>query len=137
MIAYKGARFEHKQGDKEAAFRDLESEVRRTFDPGLILFLIDEFLNEKRYQRAITTADLLDDEDTPQGDQARYRKVLAMWRQAKQTNVIEDFPPKAVDVARRIQDKELQSKVSEIIGQAYEAVGELQKASEAYRGILR
>ena len=124
-------------GDKEGAFREMESQVRRTFDQGLILFLIDEFMKEGRFQRAITTAELLVELDTPEGDQARYRKVLAMWRQAQQSKMFDDVPAKAVEVAKQIQDEELQSKVAEIIGQAYEAVGDLQRATEAYRGILR
>ena len=124
-------------GDKEAAFRDLESEVRKTLDADLILFLIDEFMQERRYQRAITTAELLSERDTPKGDLARYRKVLAMWSQAKQTKVFDDFPTKAIAVAARIVDKNLQSKVADLIGDAYREIGDLQRAADAYRGILR
>lgn len=124
-------------GDKEAAFRDLESEVRTTLDADLILFLIEEFIKERRYQRAITTAELLSERETPKGDQARYLKVEAMWKQARQTNVFDDFPPRAIAVAKSIVDKDLQSKVAEFIGKAYEEIGDLQKASEAFMGILR
>jgi tetratricopeptide (TPR) repeat protein len=124
-------------GDKEAAFRDLESEVRTTLDEDLILFLAKEFIKERRYQRAITTAELLSERDTPKGDQARYDKVIAMWKQAEQTNVFDDFPAKAIAVAHRILDEDLQKKVAHLIGEAYEQIGDLQKASEAFRGILR
>ena len=125
-------------GDKEVAFTKLELEVRRPpLNPDLILFLIDEFRNERLYTRAISTADLLADQDTSAGDLARYLKLLSMWEQAEQTAVYGGFPAKAVELARMIRDKDLQSKVSTIIGEAYEKLGDLQRASEAYRGILR
>ena len=40
-------------------------------------------------------------------------------------------------IAKQVEDGELQRAIAEMIGEAYEAMGERDKAADAYRGLLR
>ncbi len=126
-------------GDQELAFVNLETEVRRNPDskPELILFLADAFIGVKSYQRAISTAQLLTHQKSSWGDQARFKQVFAMWEQAKNSEARKGFPEKAIRIAKNIVDEKLQRQIAEIIGHAYETTGEVEKAADAYRGVLR
>ena len=105
-------------GDAEDAFTKLETVVRHEPEqvPELVMFLIDAFIDAGRYDRAISIADLLVRQRSSWGDQARFKKVLAMWKQASAADSLRGFPERAIKVAREIQDKHLQEKVAEILG---------------------
>jgi hypothetical protein len=103
----------------------------------LILFLVDAFIQVQSYQRAISTADLLSLQKGIWGDRARHKRIVAMWEQAKTSAARKGFPEKALPIIKDIQDEELQRKVAEILGEAYWSLGEIDKAADAYRGVLR
>ena len=117
--------------DQNVAFMNLETQVRTPSGrkPALILFLVDSLIEARRYQQAITNADLLAGQRGIWGDRARYRRVLAMFKSAQDTGVYAGFTEQAIKIALRIQDKAQQGKVAEIIGQAYEAQNMLDKAT--------
>ncbi len=125
--------------DQDVAFMNLETQVRKPSEdkPALILFLVDSLIDAGRYQQAITNADLLTRRRGIWGDRARYRRVLAMFKNAEDTRVYVGFTQQAIKIALRIQDKAHQGKVAELIGKAYEAQNMLDKAADAYRGMLR
>lgn len=126
-------------GQRDQAFEDLEREVRRdpVQTPELIVFLIDSFLENDRYQKAIAAADLLIPVGGKWGDRARYLKILAMWRQNPRAELLDSFLMYAVEIAPQIEDEGLQRKAAEIIGQAYGLRGDWEKAVNAYHGVLR
>ena len=126
-------------GQRDKAFEDLEREVRRdpVQTPELIVFLIESFLENDRYQKAIAAADLLIPIGGKWGDRARYLKILAMWRQNPRAELLDSFLLRAVQIAPQIEDEELQRKAAEIIGQAYGLRGDWEKAVNAYHGVLR
>ncbi|MHC5072489.1 MAG: hypothetical protein ACYTGO_18605 [Planctomycetota bacterium] len=125
--------------DQDVAFMNLETQVRKPSEnkPALILFLVDSLIEAGRYQQAITNADLLSGQRSIWGDRARYRRVLAMFKSAKGTGIYTGFTEQAIKIARQIEDKVEQRKVAEIIGKAYEAQNMIEKAADAYRGMLR
>jgi tetratricopeptide (TPR) repeat protein len=126
-------------GDRDKAFADLEWEVRTPgADPKLILFLVDEFYKVGRYQKAVVTAELLASEDTPEGQIARVRKLRALLGQAKQNRQhLAAFPKQALAIAAEVTEEPLQREVAEILGSAYELLGDVERAADAYRGVLR
>ena len=105
-------------GQKDQAFADLEREVRRdpVQTPELIVFLIESFLENNRFQKAITSADLLTATSGKWGDKARYLKLLAMWKQNPRAELLDNFLSQARVLAPRIEDEDLQRKAAEIIG---------------------
>ena len=105
--------------------------------PELIVFLIESFLENDRYQKAIAAADLLIPAGGKWGDRARYLKIQAMWRQNPRAELLDSFLLRAVEIAPQIEDEELQRKAAEIIGQAYGLRGDWEKAVNAYHGVLR
>jgi tetratricopeptide (TPR) repeat protein len=125
--------------DRDVAFMNLETQVRKPSEhkPALILFLVDALIEAGRYQQAITNADLLTQQKGIWGDRARYRRVLAMFKSAQDTGIYTGFTEQAIRIARRIDDKAEQRKVAELIGKAYEAQQMIDKAADAYRGMLR
>lgn len=126
-------------GQRDTAFADLEVEVRGSgADPELILFLIDAFAEVGRYQKAVATADLLAAQATPYGQAARVRKLRALLAQAKQDRTrLAAFPKQAVAIAAGLEDEALQREAAEIIGAAYSLLGDVERAADAYRGVLR
>jgi tetratricopeptide (TPR) repeat protein len=124
-------------GDKETAFQELELLVHREDDPELALFLTDELTADRQWQRAISVARLLFGRDGAAADQARYKTVVALWEQAKAGRNLGEFPAQARELAPRIADAGLRSRCAELIGDAYTALGQLEAAADAYRGILR
>jgi len=126
-------------GQKNRAFEDLEREVRRdpTGAPELVVFLIESFIDEGRYQKAIAASDLLTHNVGAVGDKARYLKILAMWKQNPRAEILDTFLSQARELAPKIEDELLQRKASEIIGQAYGLRGEWDRAVNAYHGILQ
>lgn len=126
-------------GERDAAFADLEVEVRSPgADPELILFLIDAFYEIGRYQKVVSTADLLTKQDTAYGQAARVRKLRALLAQAKQNREhLVAFPRQAIAIAAEITDETLQREAAEIIGSAYGLLGDVERAADAYRGVLR
>lgn len=124
-------------GDKESAFQELEVLVYREDDPELVLFLVDELIADRQWQRAISAARQLATRDGEQGDLARFKTVEAMYRQAQASKNLDEFPAQARQIAPRIQGRALRSRCAEMIGDAYAALGQLEAAADAYRGILR
>ncbi len=124
-------------GDKEGAFQELEVLVHREDDPDLVLFLVDELIADRQWQRAISVARLVSARDGQPGDLARFKTMTAMYEQAKASKNLVEFPSQAREIAPRIKDKELRARCSELIGDAYTALGQLEAAADAYRGILR
>ncbi|MEQ1633869.1 MAG: tetratricopeptide repeat protein, partial [Planctomycetota bacterium] len=124
-------------GDKENAFQELEVLVHREDDPDLVLFLADELIADRQWQRAISVTRILQSRPGAQGDQARFKAVQALFEQAKASKTIAEFPALAREIAPKIEDRPLRSRCAEMIGDAYTSLGQLEAAADAYRGILR
>jgi len=124
-------------GEKEGAFLELEQLVMRGEEPELALFLADEMLADRQWERAIAVIRGLVDLDSPVGDRARFKKLQALYEQAVASKHLEDFPPAAIRLAPRISDPALRSRSAAMIGDAYSRLGLLEHAADAYRGILR
>ncbi|HEB54307.1 MAG TPA: hypothetical protein ENI87_13730, partial [bacterium] len=124
-------------GEKEDAFLELEQMVLRGEEPELTLFLVDELLADRQWQRAISIARMLRERDDEVGDQARYKTVLALYEQATAGDNLEAFPSQAIAIAPNIKSRELRERVATIIGDAYTKLNKLEHAADAYRGILR
>lgn len=124
-------------GEKEKAFQELEQMVVRGEEPELTLFLADEMLADRQWERAIAVVRTLLDLESAIGDRARFKKVTALYEQAVASRHYEDFPPQAVAIAPTIADPDLRSRTATMIGDAYAKLGKLEHAADAYRGILR
>lgn len=124
-------------GEKESAFLELEQMVMRGEEPELTLFLVDEMLEDRQWQRAIAVARPLTDLESHVGDRARFKVITALFEQALASRHLEDFPSQAVSLAPRIQDAQLRARTATMIGDAYTRLGKLEHAADAYRGILR
>jgi tetratricopeptide (TPR) repeat protein len=124
-------------GDKDRAFEDLEIEVRKNVEPELALYLVRAFVQEGRFQKAIAIADLLADQDNDAGDVARLERIEALWLQARATGNQRSFPQRAAEQVVEIRDPDRQRRVAELVGRAYELSGEVERAADAYRGLLR
>ncbi|MCA8948703.1 MAG: tetratricopeptide repeat protein [Planctomycetes bacterium] len=124
-------------GEKEGAFLELEQMIVRGEEPELALFLADQLLEDNQWERAISVIRGLLTLDSDIGDQARFKKVLALYEQAVASKHLDDFPPQAIALATRIKDSDLASRVAAMIGDAYTRLGKLEQAADAYRGILR
>lgn len=124
-------------GEKEGAFLELEQMVGRGEEPELALFLADEMLVDRQWERAISVVRGLLTLEGSIGDRARFKKIQALYEQAVASKHLEDFPPQAVALAPQITDRELLSRTATMIGDAYSRLGKLEHAADAYRGILR
>jgi tetratricopeptide (TPR) repeat protein len=126
-------------GDRDRALADLEVEVRGPdADPELVLFLCDAFFAVGRYQKAVATADLLAGGDGVHAEVARVRKLHAMLEQAKaDRGRLAAYPRLAAALAAQLVDETLQRQAAELIGAAYELLGDVERAADAYRGVLR
>ncbi len=124
-------------GEKEEAFLELEQIALRGDELELTLFLVDELLGDRQWQRAISVARSLTGRDDAVGDKARFKTIKALYEQAVAGQHLENFPAQAIPLAPKIQDEELRSKVATMIGDAYTALEMLEHAADAYRGILR
>ncbi|MEO6597263.1 MAG: hypothetical protein ABIP94_21175 [Planctomycetota bacterium] len=124
-------------GEKETAFLELEQMVLRGEEPELGLFLVDEMLADRQWQRAIAVARPMLDMDGRIGDLARFKSITALYEQALASNHLEDFAPQAVAMAPKLRDAQLRSRTATMIGDAYARLGKVEHAADAYRGILR
>lgn len=124
-------------GEKEGAFLELEQMVMRGEEPELALFLVDEMIADRQWQRAIAVARAFLDQESAIGDRARFKTIVALFEQALASKHLDDFPQQATLLAPRIQDPELRSRTATMIGDAYTRLGKLEHAADAYRGILR
>jgi len=124
-------------GEKERAFLELELIVSRGEEPALALFLADELLADRQWQRAISAARPLVSQQDAAGDEARFKTLVALYEQAVAGKHLADFPPQAVAMAPQIADPALQSRTATLIGDAYTQLGMCEQAADAYRGILR
>lgn len=124
-------------GEKESAFLELEQMVLRGEEHELALFLVDEMLADRQWQRAIAVARPMVDLENRIGDLARFKTVTALFEQAVASKHLDDFPPQAIVIAPRIQDLTLRGETATLIGDAYTRLGKLEHAADAYRGILR
>lgn len=124
-------------GEKESAFQELEQLVLRGEEPELSLFLVDEMLADRQWQRAIAVAAPMLEIESRVGDRARFKTITALYEQALASNHLDDFPAQAIRLAPKILDPELRSRTATMIGDAYARLGKLEHAADAYRGILR
>ena len=124
-------------GEKELAFQELEVLAYREDDPELVLFLVDELSADHQWQRAISAARILLNGDGAFADAARFKTVQAFYQQADASKNFAEFPARACEIATQIIDRDLRSQCSEMIGDAYTAIGKPEAAADAYRGILR
>ena len=124
-------------GEKEQAFLELEQMVLRGEEPELTLFLVDELLADRQWQRAMSVARPLTRQDDSLGDRARYKTIKALYEQAVAGKHLDDFPSQAVAIAPKVQDPDLRAKIATLIGEAYTQLDMLEHAADAFRGILR
>ena len=126
-------------GDRDKAFEELEIEVRRAPEqvPDQILFLADKLIEVGRFQKAVQAAELLAGLKGRFGDQARLRKARALFRQAQTAGTMQGFPQFAIEIAKQMEDDELKRGLAELVGRAYEELHDVERAADAYRGILR
>ncbi|MBK8101573.1 MAG: hypothetical protein IPK26_31210 [Planctomycetes bacterium] len=124
-------------GDKESAFAELEVLVHRVDDPELTLFVVDELLVDRQWQRAISVARPLVGHEGGQGDRARFQTIKALYEQAVAQKNLAEFPAAAVALAPKILDPKLRAATAELLGDAWTQLGKLEYAADAYRGILR
>lgn len=124
-------------GEKEQAFLELEQMVLRGEEPELTLFLVDELLADRQWQRAMSVARPLTRQDDSLGDRARYKTIKALYEQAVAGKHLDDFPSQAVVIAPKVQDPDLRAKIATLIGEAYTQLDMLEHAADAFRGILR
>ena len=124
-------------GEKENAFVELELLVLRGEEPELALFLVDELLVDRQWQRAMAVANALIERDDSIGDRARFKTVLALYQQAVAGDHMDDFPPQAIAIAPKVTDPKLREQISTMIGEAYTKLNKLEHAADAFRGILR
>ncbi len=124
-------------GEKESAFQELEQLVLRGEEHELALFLVDELLADRQWQRAIAVARPMADAETAVGDRARFKTIAALFAQALASDHLDEFPNQAIRLAPRILDPELRSRTATMIGDAYTRLGKVEHAADAYRGILR
>lgn len=124
-------------GEKESAFQELEQLVLRGGEPELSLFLVDEMLADRQWQRAIAVAGPLLEMDSQYGDHARFKTITALFEQALASGHLDEFPAQAIRLAPKIVDPALRSRTATMIGDAYTRLGKVEHAADAYRGILR
>ena len=111
--------------------------VLRGEEPELTLFLVDELLADRQWQRAMSVARPLTRQDDSLGDRARYKTIKALYEQAVAGKHLDDFPSQAVAIAPKVQDPDLRAKIATLIGEAYTQLDMLEHAADAFRGILR
>lgn len=124
-------------GDKDEAFDELEREVIQHRDPELSLFLVDEFMRDQRWQRAINTARPLTERTDAFADRARLRVAQAMFEQAENAKSWSGFAAEVKLLLLEMTDKELRVQAMELLAHAYEAMGDVERAADTIRGVLR
>lgn len=124
-------------GHKEEAFLELEQLVMRGEEPKLALFLVDELLADRQWQRAMAVGRGLLSREDHFGDEARLRQVQALYAQARASGHLADFPAQAIALAPKVRDEDLRRQIATIIGEAYTSLELLEHAADAFRGILR
>lgn len=124
-------------GHKEEAFLELEQLVIRGDEPELALFLMDELLADRQWQRAMAVGRGLLGRRDEFGDEARFRQVQALYAQARAGGHLADFPAQAIPLAPKVQDQDLRRQIATMIGEAYTELEMLEHAADAFRGILR
>jgi len=124
-------------GHKEASFLELEQLVLRGEEPELALFLMDELLADRQWQRAMAVGRRFLGRDDAYGDQARFRQVQALYAQARAGGHLADFPAQAIALAPKVEDEQLRRELATMIGEAYTTLEMLEHAADAFRGILR
>ncbi|MCK5943630.1 MAG: hypothetical protein KAI24_16730 [Planctomycetes bacterium] len=124
-------------GEKEQAFLELEQMVLRGEEPELTLFLVDELLADRQWQRAMSVARPLMSREDSLGDRARFKTIEALYQQAAAGKHFDDFPAQAIAIAPKVEDPALRAKIATMIGEAYTALDKLEHAADAFRGILR
>ena len=124
-------------GHKEEAFLELEQLVIRGDEPELALFLMDELLADRQWQRAMAVGRGFLGRRDEFGDAARFRQVQALYAQARAGGHLADFPAQAIPLAPKVQDQDLRRQIATMIGEAYTELEMLEHAADAFRGILR
>ncbi len=126
-------------GEEDRALLELEVEVRHDpdADPELVLFLADLLRDHGRHQRALGLLAKIEERRDEFGDRARLLRVEAMYEQAVAGGTLARFPAEAILVAPSIEDPTRQRRVAELIGTAYERLGQIEKGAGPFRGVLR
>jgi tetratricopeptide (TPR) repeat protein len=126
-------------GDPQRALAELEDEVRR--DPEqeaeLTLFLAGSLIDEGRHARAIGLLELLAGRADAAGDAARLLRIEARFAQSAAIGDFAAFVAEARPQVGALTDPGHQRRAVELLGRAFEALGEPERAADAYRGILR
>lgn len=124
-------------GEKDLAFLELEKVLVRGEEPELAMFVVEEMLADRQWQRAIVIAERYMARKEAVGDRARWLKIKALYEQAAAGNRLADFPPQATALVVMVEDKSIRRRIVTLIGDAYAKLGRLEEAADAYRGILR
>lgn len=126
-------------GDKDRAFEQLEIQVRDNpaAEPELVLYLVDAFLADERFEKARDTADLLVDYDNRWAELARKKAVESLFASAQKTGLWASFPAKAKPYALAIRNEDYQREVADLFGRCYEAMGRIDLAARAFRGMIQ
>jgi tetratricopeptide (TPR) repeat protein len=133
-------------GQRDEALTELEARIAGQtpfeLETDLGLFLIDEYMHDGSYQKVLRVADMLIEEQVAEvhpdvADEARLRRIQAMYRQARRDGILRGFPVRAIEHAERLQRPSLRQEASELIGQAWLELGDADRAADALRGLLR
>lgn len=126
-------------GDEERVIAELELEARQEpeGEVDLTMMVADLLLERRRYARCIDLLERVGDGAGEAGDAARLVQIEALFAQAEDGASTEEALRRAVPLATRIRDEERQRRAAELVGRAYEAVGDFERAADAYRGVLR
>lgn len=125
--------------DDERSLQELEVEVRRdpSGDGELTLFLAELFRARARYSRCIDVLTPLVELSDPIGDRARLLTLGALHDQARDSGGWQAFVDRGRPLAVALLDPASQQRAAELLGRAYEELGDVERAADAYRGILR
>lgn len=125
-------------GQEDRALAELESEVRGAAerDGDLVMIVARLFFERERYARCDMLLERVVD-DPEVGDAARLLRLEARFEQAAAVAGFADFVTAAPALAAELRAEAHQRRAAELIGRAYEALGDFERAADAFRGVLR
>ncbi|MBK8980334.1 MAG: tetratricopeptide repeat protein [Planctomycetes bacterium] len=126
-------------GDEDRALLELELDVRKDPDgeAELGVYLAQLFMARGRYRKAVGVLEKIAERGDELGDRARLLQIEALHAQCRETGMLEAFPAQALPIARRMTSRELEPRIAEIFGSVYDALGDAERAADAWRGVLR
>ena len=133
-------------GDRDSALKELKAQLDRQspveLETALAFYLIDEHISAGEYTNAIRVAEILTEDDVAKmyphdSDRARLLKLRAMYEQARIGKTLDRFPALAIPHAERLLSAGYQSEAADLIGQAWQEIGEIDRAADAFRGVFR